>query len=146
MPAVIYPANLKTDKDKLFACYSLIEQLRLEYNKVSAIAASDKERYAGKFRAYADKAEDYFKQVLAERNSLIEKIRWANYTLEEWKQVSKLSFEEQDAIYKTLFGDRQAERVKPTLATSPLLAGLKATSLDDMPSKLGNDPVEDFTT
>jgi len=148
MPAIIYPANIKTDKDKLFACYSLIEQMHLEHNRVATLARSNPDKYlkTGKFSAYAQESKIRLKLLLAEQNHLKENIRWANYTSEQWKAVSKLSLEEQGAIYQTLFGKKSAERGKLTKATSTELDELKALNLDDMPEKLGADPTEDFTT
>ncbi len=146
--AIIYPANTKTDKEKLFDCYSLIEQMRLEHNKVVKVARGNSSKYlkTGKFRTYAHESKARLKQLLAEQNRLKENIRWANYTPEQWKAVGKLELREQNAIYQTLFGDRMQERVKTTKATSSLLDGLKALNLDDMPETLGTDPTEDFTT
>lgn len=146
--AVIYPSSIITDKAKLFACYSLIEQLRLEHNKVSAIATSDKEKYieSGKLRAYAQQAESLLKQLLAEQNRLKESIIWANYTPKQWEALNNLTPQELITLHQTLFGNKSAESTKPTTATSPALDDLKALSLDDMPAKLGADPTEDYTT
>jgi len=144
---VIYPPTIMTDKEKLFAVYSLVQQMIDEYNRQSYIASADKATYEGKFRQYTKEQFDpRLKQLLAERNRLIEKIRWDNYTKEEWKAVSKLSVEEYQAIHVSLFGDRSIEEAKPTLATSPVLDELKAISLDNLQGALGADPTEDFTT
>jgi len=145
---VTYPPGTTTDKDKLFACYSLIEQMRLEHNKVSAIATSDKEKYieSGKLRAHTQQAESLLKQLLAEQNRLRERIIQANYTPKQWEAVNNLTPQELITLHQTLFGNKSAESTKPTLATSSALADLKALSLDDMPAKLGSDPTEDFTT
>jgi len=140
--AVIYPPSIKNDKDKLFACYSLVQQMIDEHNRQSA-ASKD----AGKFREYVKKEFDpRLKQVLAERNRLMEKIRWDNYTLEQWKQVSKLLPEEYQTIHESLFGNKVTEKTKPTLATSPALDELKAIDITKLSSLEGADPTEDFTT
>ena len=149
MPTVIYPSSIKADKDKLFACYSLIRQTIDEHNRQSAIAQANSEKYikTGKFKTYQEKQfKPRIKQLLAEQNRLKEKIRLANYTLGQWKKVCELSFEEQKAIYESLFGDRTAEKVKPTLATSPVLDELKAFNLDNLEGILNSDPYEDFDT
>ena len=145
-PAVIYPSEAKTDLDKLKAVYSLIEQHRIEHNKVVVLAKSDWKRYEAKFRTYAEASRNKLKKLLAEQNSLKEKIRWDNYTLEQWKAVSKLNDEEQAVIYESLFGIKKLEKVKPTKATSPLLDELKALDLDNLPEGSFVDPTEDFTT
>jgi len=148
MPAIIYPTSVNTDKDKLFACYSLIEQFRVELNKVSAIATSNPGKYieTGKLGAHAQQAESLLKQLLAEQNRLKESIIWANYTPEQWKALNSLTPQELITLQQTLFGNKSAESTKPTLATSSPLDDLKALSLDDMPAKLGSDPTEDYTT
>ena len=148
MPAIIYPTSVNTDKDKLFACYSIIEQFRVELNKVSAIATSNPGKYieTGKLGAHAQQAESLLKQLLAEQNRLKESIIWANYTPEQWKALNSLTPQELITLQQTLFGNKSAESTKPTLATSSPLDDLKALSLDDMPAKLGSDPTEDYTT
>jgi len=145
---MIYYGNIKTDKRKLSACYALIEQHRQEHNRVAAIARANPEKYlkSGKFRTYAEESKVVLKKLLAEQNRLKEKIRWTNYTLEQWKTVSRLDPEEQQAIEQTLFGNRPLEKVKPTKATSPLLDELKALDLDNLPESFGADPTEDLTT
>jgi len=177
-PAVIYPVQLKTDRDKLFACYPLIEQMCLGYNRVAEefrsrlvlksipkdeiilanptdswipvgyrlSASPENDSLRAKFRTYTKESKARLKKLLAERNRLIESIRWANYTPEQWKAVGKLSEEEQDAVYKSLFGDKEVEKVKSTKATSPILDELKTIRLDDLPECLGSDPTEDLTT
>ena len=147
--AVVYPGQIKTDREKLSACYSLLEQMRLEHSKVAAIARAEPERYiaTGKFKVYATKTKSYMKQLLAERNSLMEAIRRASYTTQQWEQISKLSLEEQRSIHLTMYGDRGVEQVKTTKATSSLLDDLKATKLDSLQSReLLPDPTEDFTS
>jgi hypothetical protein len=141
-----YPSSINTDGDKLSACYSLIEQHRLEHNKVAEQARSNPDKYikTGKFKAYAEKSKAALKQLLAERNQIIENIRTANYTEKEWQQVGKLSEEEYASIHKSLFGNKSEEKIKPTRATSPLLDELRAQSLDDKKA-LAPDPTEDFS-
>jgi len=148
MPAIIYPTSVKTDKDKLFACYSLIEQFRVELNKVSAIATSNPGKYieTGKLRGHAQQAESLLKQLLAEQNRLKESIIWANYTPKQWEALNNLTPQELITLHQTLFGNKSTEGVKPTLATSSELDSLKALNFDDTPAKLGSDPTEDYTT
>jgi len=144
--AVTYTSQIKTDKEKLFACYSLIEQFRVEHNNKIALASSDLGRYGAKIKPYAQLAKSLLKQLLAEQNRLKESIRWASYTPEQWKAVSSLSLEEQSVICLTLFGDKNVEKVKTTKTTSSELAELKAINLDNLSASSGTDPTEDFTT
>lgn len=147
-PVVVYDSDMTTDRAKLYACYSLIEEVRLEFNRQSRIANADPVKYieSGKFRSYGAKVKDYTKQLLAERNRLKESILWATYTRKEWTNVARLSMAELIEIDVSLYGNRTAESSKATLAWSPLLDDLRATVLDDMPGSNGLDPTEDFTT
>jgi len=99
-----------------------------------------------KFWTYYRESKAILKKLLAERNRLMENIRWANYTLEQWRAVSKLSIEEQDAIYHKLFVDKEIEEVKPTEATSHLLYELESLNLDDMGESKVADPPENLAT
>jgi len=106
----------------------------------------DNNSLSAKFRTYAEASKTKLKQLLAEQNRLKEKIRWANYTLEQWRTISELSPDGQIAIDEMLFGSREVEKAKPTKATSSLLDELKALNLDDLPECPGDDPTEDFTS
>ena len=37
MDAIVYPHSANTDKKRLFACYSILEQMRVERNKQAPI-------------------------------------------------------------------------------------------------------------
>jgi len=143
--AVIYPSSIDTDKKRLFACYSLVQQMIDEHNKQVAIAGSNKE-YAPKLKTYIKQEfEPRIQKVLNEQNRLKESIRWANYTKEEWHQISGLPSNEIDVIEQSLFGNKTEERVRVTLATSPVLDELKAISLDKLGAIEIPDPNEVFT-
>lgn len=180
---VDYGPTITTDREKLFACYSLIEEMRLEHNRIAGnfrsrlvleSAPKDKEELAAKkeqgfirdwcpegfmladtpennslrmkFRTYAHQSKALQKQLLAEQNRLKESIRWATYTLKEWEAISDLGIGEGMAINTLLFGNKTAEKGKPTDAASTLLDELKALNLDDLPEKSSIDPTEDFST
>jgi len=143
-PVVIYPPEAKTDLDKLKCVYSLIEQHRLEHNKVAALARSDWGKYETKFRTYAQASKDKLKQLLAERNRLIWNIREANDVL--FKALPKDDEEAYLELHKSVFGDKEKLKLLETKATSPLLDELKALSLDKMPETLIADPTEGFTS
>ncbi|MCK9601754.1 MAG: hypothetical protein M0R06_22110, partial [Sphaerochaeta sp.] len=68
---ITYPRTVKYDKDKLAAVYRMVEQMRLEYNKVSASKPA-----ADKFRTYErEQFRPRLKALLAEQNRLKEQIR-----------------------------------------------------------------------
>jgi len=120
--------------------------MRLEHNNKVALATSDLGRYGTKIKPYTQLAKGLLKQLLVEQNRLKENIRWANHTPGQWKAVSQLSFEEQNVIYQTLFGDKNVEKIKTTKATSSELNELKAINLDTLSASLSSDPTEDFTS
>jgi len=109
---ITYPKNIKTDKDKLFALYLLIEQARLWRNQEGARVRSNPE-LKGKWLTYIGQLKllhesPCWKSVLPlyrERNKLRKAIRTANFpTLKEWKSLSEP--QKFDAS-ETMFGDRQ---------------------------------------
>jgi len=148
MEVVIYPKNVNKDKDKLFACYSLVQQMIDEHNRQGEIARSNPSKYlkTGKFRSYQKQFESSLEQVLAERDRLKGIIRDANYTPKEWKDIGRLNIEQRIAIYESLFGDKAKEKTKLTLAASPILDELKLVRLDALSVGEGIDPTEDFST
>jgi len=144
---VDYGPTITTDRQKLFACYSLTEQMIEEYNRQFAIVNTDRDYYASKFRTYiAKEFGPRIKVLLAERNRLREAIRIATYSDAEWIDISNLGGVEQLAIYEELYGDRQMLKDLPTLADSDLIAEIKLIDLGDLADYSIDDPTEDFTT
>jgi len=143
MADIIYPTALKTDYEKLGAVYSLIEQMRLEYNYQGAKARSDREKYSGKIVTYAGLSKNLLKPLIAERNVLKSRILEATYTDE---QRRKLTLEEQAVAQSQMFGDREALKSLPTEATSRYLDELKAIDLDELGDTPPEDPAEVFTS
>ena len=145
--------NPKTDKSKLFAVYSLIEQMRLEHNRLGATARSDPEKYikTGKWYLCSLRPERlggnvFWKQMmplLQEQNKLRLAIRRAVYDDEAWMALSE---EEQETAFKTLFGDRQTLKKQSTEAVYSSLNVLKTVNLDSLGKSEIPDPYEDFTT
>ena len=134
---ITYPRTVKYDSDKLAVVYRLVEQMRLEYNKVSASKPSPE-----KFRTYErEQFRPRLKSLLAEQNRLKEQIRLDNKI--DW---SKLAEEEQPAVELQLFGDKATLKQVETDATSPLLDELKAIKLDSLKGTDFTDPTEDLTT
>lgn len=142
---VDYGATITTDREKLFACYSLAQQVIDEYNRQSVIATEDA-KLADKFRTYVKKEFDpRLHQLIAEQNHLKRNIRLVNYTDVEWRGLCQ-SVDAMDDAQLTMFGNRSAEQTKPTVATSPLLDELKAINLDSLSALVGTDPTVDFTS
>ncbi len=141
MNDVTYPIELNTDLKKLGAAINLLEQMRVEYNRQSALAL--KVSKADKFRQYGEVYRVKQETLLAEYRTLKQKIRLAAYTDKEWQE---LSFDEQEALDRTLYGDKATLQQTATLATSEALTELKTIDLDSLDSLAGSDPLEDFTT
>jgi hypothetical protein len=143
MAEVIYPAELRTDYEKLGAVYSLIEQMRLEHNRQGAIARGDWGTYRGKWQEYTEIFKSKQLLLLQEQNRLRDSIRKAHYSDQEW--MASRSNEELGAISEQLFGDRLTLKNIETEATSFLLDELKAIDLLTLQGD-AVDPVEDFMT
>ncbi len=137
---ITYPSSADTDLKKLGAVLNLREQMRLEYNRQSAVAVKDAK--AGKFRQYGKVYQAKQETLLAEYRTLKQKIRLAAYTDLEWQA---LSFDEQEVLDRTLYGDKATLQQTATLATSEALSELKAIDLVSLDSLAGSDPLEDFT-
>lgn len=145
LSAVVYPPEADTDYEKLCAVYSLIEQMRLEHNRVTNIARSNPRKYieSGIFKTYALLSKAQLKKLLAERNTLMEKIRWANYNPDQW---GKLTEKELQAAQHELFGDKESLKHSPTEARAPPLDELKAIDINKLEATPTTDPTEDFTS
>ncbi len=140
---IVYPAGVATGKEKLTkAVYPLLEQMRLEHNRQHDIYAASPEKYRKKWLTYIKRFREKQRPLLREQNHLRDTIRRAVYTDKEWLSLN--SPNPDDALFVSLFGNRAAERVEPTLATSPLLDELKAIELDKLGDTPGIDPYEDF--
>lgn len=140
---IVYPIETKTDKEKLFAIYSLLEQMRLEHNRVAAIARSDWKKYQGKFQTYAQISKSKFKSLWAEYNKLSESILSKNYTTVQWNVLTP---EQRESAYLELLGDRDTAKTTITKATASALTELKAVDLNKLFDSKGIDPLEDFTS
>ncbi len=139
--SIDYPPEATTDLRKLECVYSLLEQMRLEHNRVGQIALSDWKANQGKWAQYAKIFATKQLILLQEYNRLRDNIRKATYTDAQWKSFTN---EQRRALIPTLYGDKESLKLKPTLATSATLDQLKAVdfaSLNGQPV----DPVQDFT-
>jgi len=147
---VNYPASIKTNYEKLCAVYSLIEQMRLEYNRQGAIARSNWDKYKDAWYIFARRPQNLGGNIfnkkllplLQEQNRLRAAIREKRFTNKEWKALSD---EARDVARLEMYSDKTLERVKPTKATSILLDELKGVSLDNLTGEVPPDPTEDFT-
>ncbi len=141
MYGITYPPELDNDLDKLGAVYNLLEQMRLEYNRQSAIAASDM-KYKGKLKSYSQIYRVKQETLLAEYRTLKGAIRLAKYKVKKWQSLSE---KKQSKLEATLYGDKTLLKGITTLATSEALTELLAMDLDSLASIPGSDPLEDFT-
>ena len=140
MPDITYPIELDTDSKRLAAVYRLLEELRIEHNRVGGIARADWVKHEGRWQTYGKQFDAKQAPLLIEQRWLKNLIRRANYTDAEWEKVD-LS----DSDYELLFGDKGALRKIPTLATTPLLDALKAIDFLTLEGEFV-DPLEDWTT
>lgn len=77
---ITYPPEVNTDYDKLCAIYNLIEQMRLEHNRVGAVARADWREYKSKFRQYQRLYKEKQKLVLHEKNTLEDRLGITKYS------------------------------------------------------------------
>lgn len=138
MPNIIYPPELNTDSRKLAATYRLVEELRLEHNRVGDIARADWARHEGRWQTYKKQFDTKQSPLLIEQRWRKDLLRRANYTDAEWEERD-LS----DSDYGLLFGDKAILREIPTLATTPLIDELKAIDFQRLEGKFV-DPLEDW--
>lgn len=137
---VEYPPELDTDSKRLSALYRLLEELRIEHNRVGDIARADWVRHEGRWQAYRNQFDTNQSPLLIEQRRLKDLIRRANYTDVEWKKVD-LS----DSDYELLFGDKGTLRELPTPATTLLVDELKAIDFLALKGEFV-DPLQDWTT
>lgn len=136
---VVYPPEMVADNERLLAVYSLLEQMRLEHNRVGEIALSSWKEFQGKWAQYARIFKARQLPLLQEQNRLKDAIRRANYTDEQWKLLTRRQAVEAD---DRMFGDeRVADQTK---ATSDLLSQLKSVDFLKLEGRFV-DPTEDFT-
>jgi len=142
-----YGPTITTDREKLFACYSLIEQMIGECSYMYEVARLAPSLYMAKYKRYVnDEFDPRIRQLFRERDYLKQSIIDSLYSEAEWAEVGR-DLEQFDEVCRLLFGDKFAEANKPTLASCGLLQELKAidmTKLEPMPDLV--DPTEDFTT
>lgn len=141
MPEIItYPISLNTDFDKLCAIYSLLEQMRLEHNRVGEIARSDWENYQGNWIKYDKVFKAKLLPLLIEQDRLREKLKQAEYP--DWKSLTE---DEKFDAERIIYGDKQILKLLPTEARTDLLDELKSIKFLDLESEV-NDPTENFTS
>jgi len=159
VPAIVYPPDANTDYKKLLAVYSILEQMRLERNARLLEAQSDWSKNEGKWYTYAVRPQSLGDNVFRrlQRPLLLEQNRLKESILREYEKKNiplkdgfydwrGISAEEQDRIYKRIFGDRHILKHRTTKATSILLDKLRAIDFNSLTSELPVDPTEDFTS
>ena len=131
MVAITYPAEIKTNYEKLGAVYSLIEQMRLEHNRQGAIARDKSDIISsGKWAEYTKIFKTKLKPLLAEQDRLRDEIRKSIYTDEEWKALSQEELIE--TFESDIKGDKEGLKSLPTKAVTALLNELKAIKLNEL--------------
>lgn len=161
--SIIYPPDLVSRKDKLFATYPLIYQSMQIRNAEAAKARSDPEQYldkrkGSKFRTYNRIYRQILKKLLFERNYLIETIRadWVKAN-GPWKYIPQ-DIEDNLAgtiFLESLFGNRAELELLSTKARAvglvqgkdvDLIEFLKNLSMENLEGIIVPDPPEDFST
>ena len=140
--AVVYPKEITTDKEKLFAVYSIIEQMRLEHNIAGQLALSDWKANQGKWYLYTQIFWTKYRPLLAEQVRLRQLIRKEVYDDKTWEV---LTVEQKDAAFIPMYGDKETLKEQPTLASSPSLDQLKAIDFGSLNARAPPDPLEDWT-
>ena len=120
--------NIKKPKDKLYAVYSLIEQMRLEHNRQGTIARSNWDKYKDKWGIYSRIFHKKLIPLIEEQNRLKAVILSDNYSVEEW---GNLTIKEKDDASIAMFGEKEKERIKSTKASTNLTEELKGVNLDN---------------
>lgn len=134
-----YPANVNTDKLKLEAVYRLLENLRIEHNKIGVIAKDDFVKHIGRWQTYKKHFNEKQVPILMEQRRLKNLIRDVNYSKSEWETADII-----DSDYELLFGDKQTSGDISTLATNGLIDELKAIDFLKL-TGVYVDPFEDWT-
>jgi len=142
MAEITYPAELKTDHDKLGAVYSLIEQMRLEHNRQGAIARGEWEQYRGKWQEYKRRYKAARLVLLQEQNRLRLALRRNAYNDTDWRALEET--QRRDAS-DGLFGNKEQLKKIETDATCSGLDELKTVNLGGIEGSYA-DPLEDYTT
>jgi hypothetical protein len=146
---IIYPSSIKTNSDKLYAVYSLLEQMRLEHNRQGAIARADWKNLAGAWYTYALRPPEKGGNIFYTKQSplLLEQCRLKAELLKSYGKVDwdKLRDQGQEIEFaELLWGDKATLKTQPATATSNLLDELKAIDLTKLSGE-AVDPTEDFS-
>ena len=139
---IVYPPSISSDYEKLAAVYVLIEQMRLEHNRVGAIAAKDRENYKDRWDAYTDIFRRKLRPLLNEQNRLRDNIRRQVFTDTEWTEIT--SGDSHD-VMTSIWGDKYILKELPTEATCDVINQLKVIDFHALDGSFV-DPYEDFTT
>ncbi len=140
-PDITYPPSLDTNTERLEAVLSLLDTMRLEYNRVGAVAIADWERHEGRFATYRRLYAEKTGPLLIEYRTLKLAVRKESFSDSQWRDKSE---DEKDALYDSLYGDKKTLRETPTIATSRLLDELKAVDFLILDGGW-DDPFEDWS-
>jgi len=144
LSVIEYSSSIKTDKARLAAVYSILEQFRLERNSQGERALVDWNKNGGKYRTYSKIVREKMLPLQVEQDRLKEAIKAAYYSEKEW---DALTLDEKDAFTDLRHGDRSQLKKLKIKAVSYLLDEIKAIDLDTL--EIGEappDPTENFET
>lgn len=144
-PGLEYPPTITTDKQKLGAVCRLLDEMRLEYNRIGLIAKTNWEKNKKKWIEYDQLFKKYRHPLAVEKNRLKQAIIDANYTKEQWAKLTEDDIYGENGVIDTIIGDFVSYKETPTLATSDRLQDLKDINFNELAAEFG-DPVEDFTS
>jgi hypothetical protein len=139
---VTYPPEIDTDKEKLAAIYSIIDQMRLEHNRQGKWAAENWKERQFNWNCYDRIFKKKMTLLFNEKNTIEDRILKERYSDEYWKELSP---EAKEAAYLVMHGDRETLKETSTLATCTVLDQLKAIDITKLYGQIV-DPYEDFTT
>lgn len=131
MAIIYYPPNINTDRKKLYAVYSILEQMRVEHNRQYEVYMDSEGVVTERqWLIYIQIFRSKQLPLLQEQNRLRLAIRQAMYDDIEWGVLGHIDNDVAfQAVLKALWGDKEKEKVKPTNATSDLLDELMAIDL-----------------
>lgn len=149
---ITYPPEADTDREKLDALESLIQQYIDYFNEVGAQYRAqlikDEQWYIFAHRPSwlgGNVFDQHLLPLLAERNELREKIR-LEYCARNGIVWKGLPDEQMKVIMLDMYGDKALIRQTPTKATIDLLGKLKSVDISSLKGAVPPDPTEKLLT
>lgn len=138
---VIFPPGCDNDFEKLKAVYSILEDMRLECNRIGSLAKGNWNKYKDNWYEYKYIYKSKRLPLLREMSNLKNSIRDSVYDMEEWLSLSEY---EKDLAYTEMYGDKSILRELETEATSDLFEQLKRVNFEVLNGEYV-DPYVDYT-